>query len=99
MIYAKTWEGHAFQQKPIDPPPTPGSPACVTEPWRNLSFSVERRRDFITIGSNVRKSNYCTPTMHYFSSTVTFPSVIVHFQKSVLRSDYTQISTLRGQTV
>lgn len=53
MIYAKTLESHAFQQKPIDPCPPAADPcvrACVIESWQSLSLSAQRRQDFITIG-------------------------------------------------
>lgn len=64
MIYVKTWECDAFQQKPIDPCPPSTNPrvrTCVIEPQRNLSFSAEHRRDFITIGTNVRKAIITLP--------------------------------------
>lgn len=53
MIYAKTLESHAFQQKPIDPCPPAANPcfrAFVIESWQNLSLSAEHRQDFNTIG-------------------------------------------------
>lgn len=53
MIYAKTPESHAFQQKPIDPCPPAANPcvrAGVIESWQRLSLSAPQRQDFITIG-------------------------------------------------